>query len=335
MMPRAETSRLVVNFMCFFGGAVGVEDFLEAFWLGREQDYPELFPALRWQLEGIRALPYTPREFRFFPTLDPLRTFSTSTVPAPSLQYGGASLGPRLWLVLPLCLLKTSETPVGTGMLLQRHFPQGELALEDFSWNIECLNLRFTARSALLFHLWGTFMGVEQWGGKRKRWDFAGAAARQRRRRRRLAAAASLLGFRRRACNAFPSKDVRVARCASRPCSLPPRPGTPRVASFTFPSLGLQSLRLLRAVPPDCHGRACRSRQLPGCFAAPDFLERVAASASPSWLAAASIRRVPRSHDTVRARLHGHPQAVQDTRTCPGPSLCFLPDRAACAPCCD
>ena len=60
MMPRAKTSRLVVNFMCFFGGAVGVEDFLEAFWLGREQDYPELFPALRWQLEGNRALPYTP-----------------------------------------------------------------------------------------------------------------------------------------------------------------------------------------------------------------------------------------------------------------------------------
>ena len=117
---------------------------------------------------------------------------------APSLQYGGASLGPRLWLVLPLCLLKTSETPVGTGML-QHHFPQGELAPEGFSWSIECLNLCFTARSALLFHLWGTFMGVEQRGGKRKRWDFAGAAARQRRRRRRLAAAASLLGLRRRA----------------------------------------------------------------------------------------------------------------------------------------
>ena len=148
--------------MCFFGGAVGVEDFLEAFWLGREQEYPELFPALRWQLEGNRRLPYTPGELRFLPTLEPLRTFSTSTVQALSPQYGGASLGPRLWLVLPLCLLKTSETRVGTGMLLQHHFPQGELSPEDFSWSIECLNLCFTARSALLFHLWGTFMGVEQ-----------------------------------------------------------------------------------------------------------------------------------------------------------------------------
>ena len=40
MMPCAETSRPVVNFRCFFGAAVGVDDFLEAFWLGREQDYP-------------------------------------------------------------------------------------------------------------------------------------------------------------------------------------------------------------------------------------------------------------------------------------------------------